>query len=84
MVNQLLLLGFLRSAALFLPVGPKPSVAPPRKKRDSDDEGDGDSDHVDSQGVDASDTRDIPTRGSILVTLRNVPPYTHWSVICYL
>ncbi|EMD42312.1 hypothetical protein CERSUDRAFT_41630 [Gelatoporia subvermispora B] len=76
--NQLLLLDFLRSAASSLATGPIPSVHISRKrKRDPDDDQD------DKEGASDDDTppASIPkTRGTVLITLRNVPPYTLWYV----
>jgi Domain of unknown function (DUF2431) len=77
--NQVLILGFLRSAARFLVRGPVPQLQPSRKRKrplneDEDDQGytDEDYDHVAST--------DGRARGTILITLRNVPPYTAWCV----
>ena len=73
--NQVLVLGFLRSAARYLVHGPTPQIQPSRKRKrpSSDDEGtDGDGDGDDQ-------TIDGRARGTILITLRNVPPYTEWS-----
>jgi hypothetical protein len=70
--NQILILGFLRSAARYLVRGPAPQLQPSRKRNrpSSDDEWtDGDNDQ----------TIDGRARGTILITLRNVPPYTEWS-----
>ncbi|KAI0673632.1 hypothetical protein C8Q78DRAFT_1018141 [Trametes maxima] len=78
--NQLLLLGFLRSCAAFLAKGPVPMVNKSRKRKrnpDSDsDSGDDGADNDEPQDVDTS----RKTRGTILVTLRNVPPYTLWDL----
>ena len=74
--NQMLLLGFLRSAAPFLAPGPIPIVHKSRKKKaGSDDEESGD-----DQGKADTLDKDSPrkARGTILVTLRNVVPYTLW------
>jgi len=71
--NQILILGFLRSAARYLVRGPAPQLQPSRKRNrpSSDDEWtDGDNDQ----------TIDGRARGTILITLRNVPPYTEWNV----
>ncbi|KAH9049493.1 hypothetical protein EDB84DRAFT_1453049 [Lactarius hengduanensis] len=54
--NQVLILGFLRSAAKFLVSGPVPQSQPSRKRKPG---------HA---------------RGTILITLRNVSPYTEWDV----
>jgi len=87
LANQMLILGFLRSAANLLTLGPVPSFTPSRKKKKSN--GDDDDDDIADAGVpteihegDAFITPDetIQTRGTILITLRNVPPYTLWYV----
>ncbi|KAJ3927348.1 MAG: hypothetical protein NXY57DRAFT_1025841 [Lentinula lateritia] len=75
--NQTLILGFLHSAAKFLKQGPVPSVAGRKKQKASDvDEDEGEETD--------NDTRDSlesgSCRGTILITLRNVPPYTLWDV----
>jgi 25S rRNA (uracil2634-N3)-methyltransferase len=69
--NQVLILGFLRSAARFLVLGPVPQLQPSRKRPEEDD--DEDEGHADD--VVSADGR---ARGTILITLRNVPPYTAW------
>lgn len=72
--NQILVLGFLRSAAKYLVRGPTPHLQPSRKrKRPSSD----DDEWTDGDNNQAIDGR---ARGTILITLRNVPPYTEWSV----
>jgi 25S rRNA (uracil2634-N3)-methyltransferase len=74
--NQILILGFLRSAAKHLVRGPTPQLQSSRKRKrkrpssDDDEWTDGD----DDQAIDGR------ARGTILITLRNVPPYTEWSV----
>ncbi|EKM61438.1 uncharacterized protein PHACADRAFT_156688 [Phanerochaete carnosa HHB-10118-sp] len=71
--NQVLLLGFLRSAAHLLRRGQAPSLAS-RKKRQADS-----SDREDGESADeAEGSGSAEIRGTILVTLRNVPPYTLW------
>ncbi|KAH8991974.1 hypothetical protein EDB92DRAFT_1859242 [Lactarius akahatsu] len=71
--NQVLILGFLRSAAKFLVSGPVPQSQPSRKrKRSSDDDDDDDSGQTAETAGHA--------RGTILITLRNVSPYTEWDV----
>ncbi|EJC98661.1 uncharacterized protein FOMMEDRAFT_143085 [Fomitiporia mediterranea MF3/22] len=93
--NQMILLGFLKSVAPFLAAGRIPSVHARRKKklRDNDESGN-DSDDVDNQGdnEDAISINDVvldeppgiadrtSTRGTVLITLRNVPPYTEWNL----
>lgn len=73
--NQVLLLGFLRSAAHLLKRGPVPSLTLRKKKRseDSDQEDGNSADEAESSGP-------AETRGTILVTLRNVAPYTLWDL----
>ncbi|OBZ79178.1 25S rRNA (uridine-N(3))-methyltransferase [Grifola frondosa] len=79
--NQLLLLGFLRSASNFLAAGPIPSIMRPRKRKQDPD---GDEDDVDASDAEAEPdslhTSNVKARGTILVTLRNVPPYTLWNL----
>jgi 25S rRNA (uracil2634-N3)-methyltransferase len=70
--NQVLILGFLRSAARFLVRGPVPQLQPSRKRKRPEEDGE-DEGHADD--VVSADGR---ARGSILITLRNVPPYTAW------
>lgn len=78
LTNQMLLLGFLRSSVPFLTVGPIPSILGRKRKQklaEEDEEAEADND---------SDVEEVPTRtssgkrGTILVTLRNVVPYTQW------
>lgn len=74
----MLLLGFLRSAAQLLRKGPVPSVGATKRHRgaasdDEDGPGEGAA-RLDAAGP-------VSSRGSILITLRNVPPYTLWQVI---
>ncbi|KAF7303060.1 DUF2431 domain-containing protein [Mycena kentingensis (nom. inval.)] len=82
--NQLLILGFLRSAAGFLAKGPIPNVMASSKKRkrvdedrDADAEDDADSDLDDAAPASPETASE---RGRILITLRNVVPYTQWDV----
>lgn len=85
--NQMLLLGFLRSAAKFLKQGPVPSIMGAGKKKRKDGEDDEEeeiqSEHeeLDNDDADiATQAQTASTRGTILVTLRNVEPYTSWFV----
>ncbi|GLB43519.1 putative protein with domain of unknown function (DUF2431) [Lyophyllum shimeji] len=86
--NQLLILGFLRSAAKVLSLGPVPSFMTPRKRKKSDDD---DDDDVDKEAMAADpDVEEeykfvtpeelVQTRGTVLITLRDVPPYTLWDL----
>ncbi|KZS93320.1 hypothetical protein SISNIDRAFT_77687 [Sistotremastrum niveocremeum HHB9708] len=72
--NQVLLLGFLRSVSPFLAPGPPPSIRGRRKKKSDDD-----SDEEEQESGD-EETHTLSTRGTVLVTLRNVPPYTLWDL----
>ncbi|KAJ3482957.1 hypothetical protein NLI96_g6632 [Meripilus lineatus] len=74
--NQVLLLGFLQSASNLLNLGPKPNATRSKKKkaRGSDDEDDSGTDNGEGMSQTAS------SRGTILITLRNVPPYTLWDL----
>ncbi|KAI0830819.1 hypothetical protein BC628DRAFT_1355741 [Trametes gibbosa] len=78
--NQLLFLGFLRSAASFLASGPIPVVNKARtRKRDPDDDGSEEEDaDPDAMGDDIDTTQ--KGRGTVLITLRNVLPYTLWNL----
>ncbi|PCH34086.1 hypothetical protein WOLCODRAFT_135495 [Wolfiporia cocos MD-104 SS10] len=79
--NQVLILGFLRSAAGFLATGPVPVVMRPRKRKQSDDEDEEDAAEGDSGEEGDNDGLGIAkARGTILITLRNVTPYTLWDV----
>jgi 25S rRNA (uracil2634-N3)-methyltransferase len=86
--NQGLLLGFFKSAAPFLRHGPS-NDARNRKIKHSDNEDDnidemvdieGDIDGVseDENGAPVTQAESHPIRGTILVTLRDKPPYTLW------
>ena len=74
--NQLLILGFLRSAAHILALGQIPTVHASRKRRHkSSDDGDSGAEDTANPGLDSPDAR-----GTLMVTLRNVAPYTLWCV----
>jgi len=85
LTNQMLILGFLCSSAPFLAVGPIPSFSTTRKKKQKSED---DDDVLDDADEDDDDDgfgqlpRNINTgkRGTLLVTLRNVVPYTKWDV----
>jgi len=72
--NQLLILGFLRSVSGFLVRGPPPTPESPKKKGKAREEED-DTD-VDSDKGAGSNGQTGPPRGTVIITLRNVPPYT--------
>ncbi|GBE77526.1 hypothetical protein BKA93DRAFT_254447 [Sparassis latifolia] len=84
LTNQLLVMEFLRSAANILTTGMIPSVMQSRKrKQEADDEEDEAEEDNASQGgvhADGIGSSNAKTRGTILITLRNVPPYTLWDV----
>ncbi|KAI5998049.1 hypothetical protein EDD15DRAFT_2386795 [Pisolithus albus] len=67
--NQQLILDFLRCAPHCLVQGPTPLVHQKRRRKSRDD--DDDEDEVPAAATAA--------RGTILITLRNVPPYTTWT-----
>jgi 25S rRNA (uracil2634-N3)-methyltransferase len=76
---------FLRSASKFLTLGSIPSFLPARKhKRKADDEDDDDEGDERADAAEASykpnSIESATKRGTILITLRNVEPYTLWSV----
>ena len=75
--NQLLILGFLRSISGFLTRGPPPTLGSRKKKGKAwEDEGDEDSEGADSDQEGESSGHTGSSRGTIIITLRNVPPYT--------
>jgi 25S rRNA (uracil2634-N3)-methyltransferase len=76
--NQLLVLAFLRSAASVLATGSVPTIFKPRKRmKDDDDDDDGVQQGPEDEDEDMLNAVE-KTRGSILITLRNVSPYTLW------
>lgn len=81
--NQLLILGFLRSAANVLKRGHVPSFSTSKKKKkpDVDDDSEDGEKEIATGGADLEDPvvdESITTRGTVLITLRNVVPYTQW------
>lgn len=83
LANQKLLLAFLRSVAPFLAQGSIPDFNKGKKKKTSAEDDEEDEDPGEENGVDEdNEERDLsalqnqksPSRGTILVTLRNVPP----------
>jgi len=73
--NQRLILDFLRSAPHCLTLGPMLVTHPARRRKQQDDDGDNPQED-DSSGSDV----DAAPRGTVLITLRNVPPYTEWDI----
>ncbi|KAF9013611.1 hypothetical protein BDZ89DRAFT_1077010 [Hymenopellis radicata] len=74
--NQVLILDFLRTAEGLLKKGPIPSVGGHKKKKkkaEDDDDADEEEDNEDLRSMSGA-------RGSILITLRNVTPYTLWDI----
>jgi len=69
-----MLLGFFRSAAGFLAQGPEP-VAHTKKRESTNSEDDCDENDYDLHEI---EEKERSCRGTILVTLRNVKPYTDW------
>jgi 25S rRNA (uracil2634-N3)-methyltransferase len=76
--NQLLILDFLRSAAKVLKRGHIPSFSTSRKKKKSDDDDSEDEKEIATDFEDSVVEESIITRGTVLITLRNVAPYTQW------
>lgn len=84
----MLILGFLRSAAKLLALGPVPSfTASKKKKKLSEDEDEDEEMHPPEETTHAEGDDEyeffvpddtVPSRGTILITLRNVSPYTLW------
>ena len=71
----MLLLNFLSSASKLLRQGPIPTVHKKRKRKKPED----DTSDEEEQDEDEDMVMEGPTpRGTILVTLRNVVPYTQW------
>lgn len=92
-----MLVGFLRSASSLLALGPVPAIAASRKKKKHDNDDDDSEPEAERQDdslvlVDDDDEYQFFTpqeerkrsRGTILITLRNVPPYTAWQVVILL
>jgi 25S rRNA (uracil2634-N3)-methyltransferase len=74
LANQMIILGFLRSCTPFLAVGPIPSVTQTlKRKQTSEDDDDAMEDHEEKDG-----NLGTSERGTVLITLRNVVPYTQW------
>ena len=69
----MLILGFLRSAAKFLKKGSVPSITGKKRRKATEDD---DDDDIQSDMEDEKVT--ASSRGTVLITLRNVPPYTSW------
>ncbi|KAF8131651.1 hypothetical protein EV363DRAFT_173502 [Boletus edulis] len=82
--NQRLILDFLRAAPHCLTLGPIPVVQPARrgKQHADDDDEEPQGDDVSGSDVDVTPTSTTTgsARGTVLITLRNVPPYTEWDV----
>lgn len=78
--NQMLILGFLRSVVGCLAEGTIPTYNLSRKPNRPAG-GDDDDDVNDDEDIDASSPSIAQgARGTVLITLRNVPPYTNWDV----
>ncbi|KAI6112452.1 hypothetical protein EDD16DRAFT_1165551 [Pisolithus croceorrhizus] len=83
--NQQLILDFLRSAPHYLAQGPTPLVHRKRRRKSRGDDDDDDEIVMDNMSDSDAEPSIRPTpaiagRGTILITLRNVPPYTAWDV----
>jgi len=71
--NQLMILGFLRSVSGFLVRGPPPVLGNLNKKGKAREEDDTDEDS-EQEGKPSGQAGS--SRGTVIITLRNVPPYT--------
>lgn len=82
----MLILDFLRSAAKVLRSGPIPTIHKPKKKLVEDDDENDDTEALDPDSLSPPTAKPIVARGTILITLRNVAPYTLWyaSYFCPL
>ena len=79
--NQLLILDFLKSAASLLEDGTAPSISsrnPRKKKRGGADSDDDEGTESQRDGDELLEPSVVKERGTVLVTLRNAPPYTLW------
>lgn len=72
--NQATLLSFLAAVPALLEQGPMPSAKPQKYKPVEDD------DDLDDEEAGAVDVQDTKTRGTVLITLRDAPPYTLWDL----
>ncbi|KAH6916712.1 hypothetical protein BKA70DRAFT_1137954 [Coprinopsis sp. MPI-PUGE-AT-0042] len=83
LTNQLLILGFLECAAKVLAKGPVPTIGAPKKKKrkteDDDELEEEEEEDVEMDDIDLSSQKS-QCRGTVLVTLRNVVPYTTWDL----
>jgi 25S rRNA (uracil2634-N3)-methyltransferase len=73
------IVGFLRSAAGFLTLGSMPSIFTPKKHKQNLD-GDEDDNECPDDVAQENNIDMSSSRGTALITLRNVPPYTLWCV----
>ncbi|KAG0707616.1 hypothetical protein DFH29DRAFT_979887 [Suillus ampliporus] len=79
--HQMLILGFLRSVVGCLAEGAIPTPLPRKRNRPADDDDDDVIDDATNEDIDASSPSTAQgARGTVLITLRNVPPYTIWDV----
>ncbi|WFD14018.1 25S rRNA (uracil(2634)-N(3))-methyltransferase [Malassezia arunalokei] len=83
LANQLLILRFLISVAPYLTEGPLPEAIQGRKRRAVSEDDEDDEEYIESANdiPDVSATSLPPRRqGSVLITIRNVVPYTLWNI----
>ncbi|KIK81882.1 hypothetical protein PAXRUDRAFT_832551 [Paxillus rubicundulus Ve08.2h10] len=82
--NQRLILDFLRSVPHCITLGPMPTIHPSRKRRkqdDDDDELDATGSDMETSSIFAATNGGVSSgRGTVLITLRNVSPYSAWDV----
>lgn len=92
LANQKLLLGFFQSAAPFLSQGSIPTFAARRRRIKADDseseaERKTEDENMSEDEQDISEvlpTKTSHSRGTVLITLRNVHPYTEWQELRFL
>lgn len=81
LTNQTLILGFLRSVKPFLATGSIPQLNTARKRKPNPDDDDEEEEEEMREGSGLGGTGSKESRrGTILITLRNVAPYTQWYV----
>ena len=80
LINQTLILGFLRSVKPFLAMGSIPQFNYARKRKPNPDDDDDDEEEEEDGHDSGNRNGEEGRRGTVLITLRNVAPYTQWYV----
>lgn len=62
----------------MLALGPVPIVTSKRKPKKGEDDDDDEEEAAEVDEPEDDPTAQTSTRGTVLITLRNVPPYTLW------